>query len=376
MTIAVNTRLLLKDKLEGIGWFTYQLFLRIVRQHPEHTFLFLFDRKWSKEFVFAENVIPVKINPPARHPILWHWWFNVSVPRVLKKYNVDLFVSPDGYLSLNTNVPSLQVIHDLNFEHFPNFVKENHAKYLRKYFPMFARKATRIATVSEFSKNDIIKTYDADEEKVDVIYNAAHKAYKKISNEERETIKNKYSEGNEYFVFVSAFNPRKNITNTLSAFKLFKEYNNTGHKLLMVGEKQYWTKEMQEAYDSCASDVILTGRLNVEELSKVMGSASVLVYASKFEGFGIPIIEAMKCGTPVITSNVSSMPEVALDAAMLVDPNKPDEIANAMSEIISNSTLRNELIEKGLKRSEFFSWDKSAELLWKSMLKILDDGKG
>ncbi|NNC84672.1 MAG: glycosyltransferase family 1 protein, partial [Bacteroidia bacterium] len=123
MTIAVNTRLLLKDKLEGIGWFTYQLFLRIVRQHPEHTFLFLFDRKWSKEFVFAENVIPVKINPPARHPILWHWWFNVSVPRVLKKYNVDLFVSPDGYLSLNTNVPSLQVIHDLNFEHFPNFVK-------------------------------------------------------------------------------------------------------------------------------------------------------------------------------------------------------------------------------------------------------------
>jgi glycosyltransferase involved in cell wall biosynthesis len=374
MTIAVNTRLLLKDKLEGIGWFTYQLFIRIVEQHPEHTFLFLFDRKWSDEFVFSKNVIPVKINPPTRHPILWHWWFNVSLPKILKKYNADLFVSPDGYLSLNTNVPSLQVIHDLNFEHFPGFVKANHGKYLRKYFPLFAKKATRIATVSKFSKDDIMKTYGIDEGKVDVIYNDAHKAYKTRSDEEKKEIKNKYADGEDYFVFVSAFNPRKNITNTFKAFKQFKEKNDTAYKLVMVGEKQFWTSEMQEALESCAEDVIFTGRLNVEELSKVMAGASALVYASKFEGFGIPIIEAMRCGTAVITSNASSMPEIAEDAALLVDPNNADEIANAMGRIITDSALRKRLIEKGFTRSRFFSWDKSAELLWKSMVKILEAG--
>ncbi|NNC84485.1 MAG: glycosyltransferase family 4 protein [Bacteroidia bacterium] len=376
MTIAVNTRLLLKDKLEGIGWFTYQLFIRIVEQHPEHTFLFLFDRKWSEEFVFAKNVIPVKINPPARHPVLWHWWFNISLPKVFKKYNVDLFVSPDGYLSLNTEVPSLQVIHDLNFEHFPSFVKANHGKYLRKYFPLFAKKATRIATVSEFSKEDILKTYDIPEDKVDVIYNDAHSAYKKRSDEEKAIVKNKYTSGEEYFIFVSAFNPRKNIANTFKAFKQFKEEYKTAHKLLMVGEKQFWTPDMQDAFEACAEDVIFTGRLKVEELSKVMACASALVYASKFEGFGIPIIEAMRSGTPVITSNVSSMPEVAQDAAILVDPNNVDEIAKAMGKITTDSLLRNKLIEKGFTRSEFFSWDKSAELLWKSMLKILEAGKG
>src|SRR5512139_2040469 len=102
MRIAVNTRLLIKDKLEGIGWFTYETLKRITRKHPEHEFIFLFDRPFDKEFIFAQNIIPVIITPEARHPILWYLWFEYSVPRALKKYKADIFLSPDGYLSLST----------------------------------------------------------------------------------------------------------------------------------------------------------------------------------------------------------------------------------------------------------------------------------
>ena len=206
-----------------------------------------------------------------------------------------------------------------------------------------------------------------------MVYNDSHHEYKLLNEEEKQNVKDVISRGNDYFVFVSAFNPRKNIVNTLKAFKQFKETNITNHKLVMVGEKQYWTSEMQEAYnESNKDDIVFTGRLMVEDLSKIMASATALVYASRFEGFGIPIIEAMRCGIPVITSNVSSMPEIAGGAALLVNPDSVNEISAAMDKITKDKILRNNLIKAGFNRASFFSWDKSAELLWNSMLKILE----
>ena len=114
MRIAVNTRLLLKDKLEGLGRFTSETLKLIVEQNLEHEFFFLFDRAFDESFVFADNVTPLVVNPPARHPVLWHIWFEISLPKVLKRINPDVFLSPDGFLSLNSNVKSLSVIHDLN----------------------------------------------------------------------------------------------------------------------------------------------------------------------------------------------------------------------------------------------------------------------
>ena len=120
MKIAVNTRLLLKGKLEGIGWYTYETLKRIVEQHPEHDFYFLFDRAYDESFIFSKNVKPIILYPQARHPFLFWIWFEISVYRFLKNNNIDIFVSPDGYLSLRTKIPSLAVIHDLNFEHYPH----------------------------------------------------------------------------------------------------------------------------------------------------------------------------------------------------------------------------------------------------------------
>ena len=114
MRIAVNTRLLIKDKLEGIGWFTYEVLIRIVRNNPQHEFLFFFDRPYASDFVFASNVTPIVLYPQARHPILFNIWFDYSVSRALKKHKADVFFSPDGMLSLTTKVPQVNVVHDLN----------------------------------------------------------------------------------------------------------------------------------------------------------------------------------------------------------------------------------------------------------------------
>ena len=117
MIIAVNTRLLISGKLEGIGCFTRETLLRITRSHPEHQFLFIFDRPFADEFVFSGNVTPIVLAPPTRHPLLWYIWFEFQIPRILKKYQADLFFSPDGYLSLNTKTKQLAAIHDINFTH-------------------------------------------------------------------------------------------------------------------------------------------------------------------------------------------------------------------------------------------------------------------
>ena len=130
MRIAVNTRLLLKGKMDGIGWFTAESMRRIVCSHPEHIFYFLFDRKPDPEFLFAPNVIPVVLCPQARHPVLWYMFFEWAIPFALKKYRIDLYVSPDGMMPLHPQVPTLTVIHDLNFEHATGNLKGSHQRYM------------------------------------------------------------------------------------------------------------------------------------------------------------------------------------------------------------------------------------------------------
>jgi len=374
LKIAVNTRLLLKNKLEGIGWFTYETLIRIVNQHPEHEFYFIFDRKYDESFVFASNVTPIVIGPPARHPILFYIWYELSIPRVIKKIKADLFLSPDAFGSLRVKTKTLTVIHDLNFEHFPNIMPSLVQKYYTYFTPKFAKKADRIATVSEFSKNDIVKQYGVSPEKIDVVYNGANKEFKPIEDDIKRTTKDMYSKACDFFVFIGALNPRKNLANLFKAFDIFKDQNTTDIKLLIVGEKMYWSGEIKDTYEAMQykDDIIFTGRLEPEELHKIVGSALALTYVSIFEGFGIPIVEAWYSETPVITSNVTSMPEIAGDAAVITNPFKPESIAEGLKSITFDKNLREELIEKGKKRRLEFSWQKTADNLWSSIEKTLN----
>jgi glycosyltransferase involved in cell wall biosynthesis len=371
MKIAVNTRLLLKNKMEGIGVHAFNVLKRITVNHPEHQFLFLFDRKYSEEFIFSSNITPVVLYPQARHPLLFYWWFEYSVARTLNQVKPDIFYSPDGFLSLNTKVPSVPVIHDLNYEHYPKDMPRTASWYYRHFSPLFAAKAKRIITVSEFSKQDIVQHYNIAPDKIDVVYNAADSHYVRMEENEKKEIRTEYSDGEEYFLYVSALHPRKNVKRLLEAFDKVKERSGSPIKLVLVGPHYFKNSEMEKVYQTMKfkNDVIFTGRLNVEKLSKVMGAAFSLVYVSYFEGFGIPLVEAMQCGIPVIASNITSIPEVTKDAARMVDPFSADSIAEGMLEILKNASIRQNLIEKGHERCAFFSWDKTAQLTWQSLEK-------
>lgn len=374
MKILVNTRLLLSNKLEGIGWFSYETLKRITKQHPEHEFIFLFDRPFSDEFIFSDNITPVVGFPRAQHPYLWYLFFDWAVPYFINKYKADLFLSPDGWIPLrNTTVKIVDVIHDLNFEIYPNFVRESHLWYMRKYFPRFADRADRIATVSEYSKTDIHKLYGISNDKIDVVYNGSGDAYFPISEGEKHEVRAKYTDGKQYFLYVGSINKRKNLPGLFKAYDKFRHETEENTRLILIGNKMTWRGEIEDAYNAMEykDDVGFTGWVDSAELNRILSSALALTYTSFFEGFGIPIVEAFNSGTPVITSNTTSMPEVAGDAAIIVNPQSVDAICDAMKKLAFEPDLRNELIRKGFERKSVFNWNSTAEKLWQTIEKTL-----
>ncbi len=343
-------------------------------QHPEHEFIFIFDREYDDQFLFAPNVKPLILSPKARHPILYYIWFEIRLPALLNKIKPDLFFSPDGYLPLSYKGPCLTVFHDLNFEHYPEDLPFAERKFYRHFFPKFARKADRIATVSEFSKQDIQRQYHIEASKIDVVYNGVNEAYQQIDPDEQEKTRERYAQSCPYFLFVGSLHPRKNLARLFQAYDRFRKENAGNVKLLIIGARKWWTPPIQQAYDAMQfkQDVLFAGRLTVNDLSKVMGSALALTYISYFEGFGIPLLEAFASHTPVITANVTSLPEIAGEAALLTDPFSVESIANAMASIASDKDLRKSLVEKGNLRVKDFSWERSASLLYESMMKTIE----
>ncbi|MCK4853888.1 MAG: glycosyltransferase family 4 protein [Bacteroidales bacterium] len=375
MIIAVNTRLLLKDKLEGIGWFSYETLKRISNQHPEHTFLFLFDRPYDPGFIFSENIIPLVIAPRTRHPLLWYTWFEWSLPRILKKHRASLFFSPDGYMPLRLEIPSMIAIHDINFHHRPDDLPPSSRFYYRKYFPLFASHSDRIVTVSEYSRKDIADSYGVSPDKIDVVYNGVNQVFNPLNQEGVTRVRNEYTGGLPYYIFVGSFHPRKNLARLMKAFDLFRDQSPGAYKLVIVGEKMFMTGDIDKTYAKLKhkGDIVFTGRLSPEKLRDLMGAASGLTFVPLFEGFGIPLLEAMNCDIPILTSNVTSLPEIAGKSAIYCDPMDIQDISKGMLSLATQPDLQKALVSEGRIRRESFSWDLTADKVWKSLDKIIPD---
>ncbi|MES2800181.1 MAG: glycosyltransferase family 1 protein [Bacteroidota bacterium] len=370
--IAINTRYLLKDKLEGFGWYSYEVARRLAENHPKHQFYFFFDRPFDPNFVFSKNITPIVLGPPARHPILHYIWNEWSVRKALKKYSIDVYFSPDGYLSLKTKTKQLITIHDINFEHYPEDLPLSARKYYRFFFPKFAIKSDKILTVSNFSKSDIIQHYGISDSKIRAIWNGVSEKFVQISEEVKVKIKHKYSYGQDYFIFVGSLNPRKNLRRLVAAYELYASNKEHPWHLVIVGEKMWRNQtEHLSISTSIESQIHFTGRLNDEELSKAVAAAGAMTFVPYFEGFGIPMVEAMRCGVPVLAGNLSSLPEIGQDAVLYCDPFDTKSIAEGLEQISNDSLLRQKLTSKGLERSKAFSWDKCAEAVWEEIEKLL-----
>ena len=373
MTIAINCWILRNKKLDGIGYFTVNTIANLIRQHPEIQFQILCDKKFTEDYFDFPNVTKHKIFPALRHPVLYVIYMELVLPFFLRKHKPDLMVSMDSFLSLLSGCKQIPVIYDINFEHKPEDIALKNRIYYRFFTKRFAKKAKRIATISEYSKRDIADFYKIDTTLIDNVSCGINSNFSPLSNEEIIAVRDKWSKGKPYFFFVGSMHPRKNIKRLIDGFNLFKERTQSDFKLVLAGSLLWQKTDIEDSYTNSQykDDIIFTGRLSDDDLQKVLGAAYALSFVPIFEGFGLPIVEAFQSGVPVICSNVTSMPEVAGDAALMVDPFNIDSIANGMNKLADNNDLRNELIDKGHQQKKLFSWSRTAELLWDCIQKAV-----
>lgn len=368
MNIAVNARVLLTSRMEGVCRYIYETTRRMVLSHPEDQFYFFFDRPYDEELIFADNVHPIVISPPARDPILWNIWFDWRIPKYLDRFKIDVFYSGDTYLSLKTQVPTLLVSHDLAYIHFPDHIPKRTLKYYQSRFPRFHKRADHIVAVSNFTKNDIIKSLGIDEEKISIGYNDCPQGFRPISEDEKQVIRKRYADGSPYLIYLGSIHPRKNTGRLIEAFSHLKTKRNDDLKLLIIGRKAWNHKEIMDVYNQSdfKEDIRFLGAME-KGVEDILASAEALVYISLFEGFGIPVLEAFSCGVPVVTSKGTSMEEIAGEAAVLVDPHEVEDISNGMERVLSKDDLKVTLIRKGYERLQQFSWDKTADHIYEKL---------
>jgi glycosyltransferase involved in cell wall biosynthesis len=372
MKIAISARMLKEVPDDGISRFTFEVVKRLTRSNPSHNFVLIFDRKFDSNLLFSDNTEGIILRPATRHPLLWYYWHEWQLPVILKKTCSDLFLSPDGIISLRSTIPSIPVIHDINFYHRPHDIPLPTSLYYRYFFRKFARKASRILTVSDFSRNDISTFLDIDQKLIDVAYNGVSEYFIPSTFAETEKFREKLTGGEPYFLFVGNFSPRKNIPGVINAYNLFRSSSKFNHKLVLTGGKLFLNRETDQLIKDSpwSSDIVLTGSVPHQELRILYSSATALIFVPWFEGFGIPAAEAMRCGTPVILSDTTSLPEIGGGAALFVSPGNTTGICQAMEKIITDDKLRTSMISGGLIESQRFTWDGCAERVWQSIVKV------
>ena len=372
MRIAVNARMLTQRKPGGIVRYSYETLRRITDRHREHEFLFIVDRPFPRKSAFPDNVAVTRIFP-SFHPVLWYPWFEWAVPRILRKFGADLFLSTDGFVSLSTAVPEVVVIHDLSFRHNPRDLPLPYRRYFNYYFPRYARKAKAIATISEYSKSDIVACYGAPPGKITVTYSGGSEGFRPLPEQATAEVRRELTGGAPYFLSVATLHPRKNLIRLIEAFEKFRKESPSEVKLVLAGPRLFNARDTFRALDrmSYRKDVIFLGAVPEEKLAGIYSGALALMFVSCFEGFGIPVLEAMGCDVAVVASNRTALPEVCGDAAYLVDPFSVEAIAEAMKAVCFDETLRRSLVEKGRERKTLFSWDRTAGLLWEAVERAL-----
>ena len=285
------------------------------------------------------------------------------IPWALRREGVTLFHAPHYVLPPLVTCRSVVTIHDCIHLMFPQYLPNRLALlYARTSMSLAARRATRVITVSESSKRDILRFFDTDPDKIAVIYNAFDDRFGVEPREEDVVrVRERYQLHDEFVLYAGNVKPHKNLERLIEAFNIVRMRGMDRLKLVMIGDEisKYAALRRAVHRHQLHKDVRFLGYMPEETLAVMYRLAGVFVFPSLYEGFGLPPLEAMASGTPVVTSNVSSLPEVAGDAAVLVDPYDPNAIADGIERVLTDEALRRDLRRKGLARARQFSWEQS-----------------
>ncbi|MET0392811.1 MAG: glycosyltransferase family 1 protein, partial [Chitinophagaceae bacterium] len=315
------------------------------------------------------NIIIVNAGSPGGHPLQWKWWYDVKLPSLLKKYRADVFLACNGIGSLRSRVPQCLLVTDLSFLHGPSFTGRLQRFFYRRYRTRSLQRAAAIAVVSAFLEKEIKAAYDVGPGKITVIHSAAAEEARPLDEEEKETIRQQYTGGLNYFLYTGILHPHKNLLNLLRAFSAFKKRQQSNWKLVIAG-MEYWpgnglTRSLRTY--KYRDDVVLTGSVSEPELARLTGAAYAWVYPSPQEGLAMPVLDAMQAAIPAIISAGSALEEAAGDAALYADPSNHQDIAEQMMRLYKDESLRRTLIAKGLQHAALYSPGRTTALLWQAL---------
>lgn len=381
MRIGIDCRTILnpdKGEAAGVGHYTYQLVRHLSEHAPKDAeFVFFFDEKVAdaKLEKFKKEGIEAKFFPFIQYKtFLPLAYSHFLVTAFLRRENLDLLHSPIPHLPLSYNNPAVVTVHDLAIYKYPKLFPSGQQVSTKVVVPRTLKKAKKIVAVSQATKNDIIELFDIPEDKIEVIYNGLDKRFfERASEKEIEEIKARYNIKKRYILFIGTLEPRKNIERLVEAFNRVRA-KKTDWQLVVAG-REGWSAE--KIYEKAMSspyrkDIIFTGYIAADDVNPLLSGAEIFVSPSIYEGFGMPVTEALAQGLPVITSKYGSLPEVAGKAAILIDPYEVTDIAGAINLLIEDKKFRDEIREIGFKQAQKYSWEKCARDTLKVYQQALD----
>lgn len=371
MKIACDVQLLMEQKKTGIGKMTEYMLESLARHSEDEIYLNYFKPR-KKNGCFADVQ---KFRRYSNVHVNCCQWFYHFIYRRVKKifplpYSMFFVRKCDVTQFFNYSIPfgvagkKAVYVYDMAYRAYPETIQKETLQMLQEELEKACRRADRVITISEFSKQEIIKYLGIEEKKIAVVPCAVDREvfHPDYDSAEIRRVADKYGIEGSYILYLGTLEPRKNITQLIEAYKLLRERTAEKPKLVIAGKKGWSFDNIFELVQryQLKEEVIFTGYVPDEEIPYLLSGALCFVFPSLYEGFGMPPLEAMACGVPVISSNAASIPEVVGDAGILVHPKETEELYQAMFDIVTDDEKRNRLIEKGLKRSRQFSWEASA----------------
>lgn len=362
MKIGIDARAAKWYRGTGIGTYTYQLINCLNRIDNINNYL-LFTPDNSKCTIPLKNNF--KINSISKE-MGGNFWSEINIPNILEHKDIDLYHIPQNGVGLpyDKKCNFIITLHDVIPYKMPETVSDRYLKIFSEQIPMTVSQCDGILTVSNHSKKDIIETLKFPEDKIYVTHLAAEDIYKPLNrNLSKDIIKKHYFIDNDFILYVGGFSPRKNIIGLIESFSKVLHSYKKNLLLVIAGKKgkSYDTYKKRVEQLNISDKVIFPGFISIDHLPYLYNASELFVYPSFYEGFGLPPIEAMSCGVPVIGSNCTSVPEVLGNSGLLVDPNNIDELSNSILKILNDKNLKENLIASGLMRSSELSWEKTAK---------------
>lgn len=338
----------------GSSLYCYQLLVNLEKIDKKNTYEIYLPQSPTSDMPKVTENWKYKVIPTRK---MWTLT-SLSFELLKNRSSLDVFFTPTHYLPLFAPKKSIVSILDVSYILFPNLFKKRDLIQLRKWTNFSAKKSMKILTISQSSKNDIIKEYRVGPNKVEVIYPGINTDLASNKDLSMEDLEKSFGIKNKFILFVGTLQPRKNIERLIEAFSKLE----TDVNLVIVGRRGWQYEEILNAPQkyNVKDRVLFLQNVGDEQLPSLYKNAQFFILPSLYEGFGIPVLEAMNYGCPVIVSNVSSLPEVGGDAALYVDPSSSEDITKKMQKLLDDGNLRKDLIQKGKKQVEKFSWEKSA----------------